>query len=407
MIERLGRKGEGVALVEDRSVFVPYALPGERVRAEHAGDRAFLGAVLEASPDRVAPPCPYFGRCGGCAIQHIAHQPYRAWKRGLVEAGLARAGLPRVVAPLIDAHGAGRRRLTLHVRNEGRGASAATRAGFMAARTHDLVDIESCPISVAALGRAPSIARALGAALRNGGKPLDAQFTATDGGLDVDLRGNGPPQEPERLALAALATSLDLARLTVHGAPLLERRTPAVRMGRADVVLNAGSFLQATASGEAALADLVREAIGPARKVADLFCGVGPFALRMAESAAVTAADSNASALEALIAATRRTQGLKPIVAERRDLFRQPMPAKALSAFDAVTFDPPRAGAEAQSREIARSAVPIVVAVSCDVQSFARDATILIAGGYRLERVTPVDQFLYSPHVELVGVFRR
>ncbi|HHY51025.1 MAG TPA: RNA methyltransferase, partial [Alphaproteobacteria bacterium] len=180
-----------------------------------------------------------------------------------------------------------------------------------------------------------------------------------------------------------------------------------VAMGRAIVAIPAGSFLQATAAAEATLAGLVLDAVGKARSVADLFSGVGPFALRLAETARVAAFDADRAAIAALATAVRHTQGLKPVTAAVRDLFRAPLLPAELEGIDAVVLDPPRAGAEAQSRELARARLPTVVAVSCDPRSFARDAAILLAGGYRLEAVTPVDQFAWSPHVEIVGVFRR
>src|SRR5690606_15744113 len=182
---------------------------------------------------------------------------------------------------------------------------------------------------------------------------------------------------------------------------------PAVQMGKATMELPIGSFLQATEAAEAELAALVLEGVGRARSVVDLFCGVGPFTLRLAEKARVLAADSDRGAIAALEQAVRHTRGLKPVTGLRRDLFRDPLAPAELDSHDAIVFDPPRAGAEAQAREIARSKVRTVVGVSCDPASFARDAAILAAGGYRLESVTPVDQFAWSAHVEVVGVFRR
>jgi 23S rRNA (uracil1939-C5)-methyltransferase len=168
-----------------------------------------------------------------------------------------------------------------------------------------------------------------------------------------------------------------------------------------------GSFLQATRKGEETLAALVLGALGKTKHCLDLFCGIGPFALRLAERAAVYAADSDAAALAALDAAARHAKGLKPIRTDKRDLFREPFTLAELRPYDAVVFDPPRAGAEAQSRHLAKSKIPLIVAVGCDPASFARDASILISGGYRLEKVTPVDQFAFTAHVEMVSVFRK
>jgi 23S rRNA (uracil1939-C5)-methyltransferase len=402
-IERLGARADGIAHVDGELVYVPYVLPGERVLVERDGARARLVEVEAPSPDRVEPFCPYFLACGGCLTQHISEPVYAAWKRGILVAALEKAGLTTAVDPLIDAHGAGRRRITLHARfREGK-----ARVGYMAARSHELVEIAFCPIAEPALKQAPGAARALAEALRGRGKPLDLQITATETGLDVDIRGHGEPSERERQKLIAVANEHDLARLSIHGERLIERRAPLLTMGRAAVALPPGAFLQATRAGEETLARLVLEGCAGAKRVADLFAGCGPFALRLAEAAEVHAVDADASSLAALDRAARATPGLRRITTEARDLFRRPLLAPELARFGAVALDPPRAGAEAQARQLAASAVTTVVSVSCDVGTFVRDAATLVRAGYRLERVTPVDQFKYSPHCEMVGVFRR
>jgi 23S rRNA (uracil1939-C5)-methyltransferase len=271
----------------------------------------------------------------------------------------------------------------------------------MRARSHDLLDIEGCPILVPALQKsAPGIARAMHAMVGDS----DVGFTATATGLDVTVR-NERKLTPHKLV--PLAQRLNLARLSLNGELVLQAQVPALRMGKALVELPSGSFLQATEAAEEALAQLVLAGLKGARNAADLFCGVGPLALRIADTARVLAADSDKPAIMALQRAVKHTMGLKPVTTLSRDLFRDPLAPAELAAFDAVVFDPPRAGAEAQARELARSKVRTVVAVSCEPKTFARDAAILIAGGYRLQSVTPVDQFAYSTHVEVVGVFRR
>lgn len=414
-IERLGARGDGVAQTARGPLFVAGALPGERVSAAiGAGDRARLVAIEQASAERIAPFCPHFGRCGGCSVQHLAPAPYADWKRGIVVAALAAARIPEadaLVAPLVDARGAGRRRMTLHARARQGGvaggvAGGGVAVGFMAARSHALVPIETCPAAEPGLDGAAPAAHALAALLAASGKPLDIQASASEAGLDIDIRGHGPVSGKQRTLLIAAAERLDLARLSWHGEVLVERRPPLVRMGRAAVVPPPGSFLQATGAGEAALAALVEAALEPARKgkrVADLFAGSGPFALRLAERIAVHAVESEAGALAALEKAARATPGLRPITTERRDLFRRPLLAPELAGFDAVVLDPPRAGAEAQVRRLAETPVAAIAYVSCDPATFARDAAILVAGGYTLARVTPVDQFAYTGHVELVG----
>ncbi len=409
-IEHLGRRGEGVAHHEGAPVYVPYGLPGETVLVERDGERGTILDLLAPRPDRVAPICPHYGTCGGCAVQTLPAPDYAAWKRDLVrtalaKAGLDAAGLDGTVAPTRDAHGLGRRRATFHARLEG--PRAPPRVGFMQARAHAIVDIDRCPVLAPAMAGALGAARRVAAILSSSAKPLDIVVTASDAGLDLDLRGLGPAGEAQRRALVAAAGALDLARLSNHGEVLIEARSPTLRMGRAALALPPGAFLQATAEGEEALASLVVAALGSAGRVADLFCGVGTFALRLAERAAVTAVDSEARALAALVRAAAGTAGLRQPRTEARDLFKRPLTAAELAGFDAVVFDPPRAGAAAQAAEIARSAVPRVVAVSCDPGTFARDAATLVAGGYRIEGVVPVDQFRYAAHVELVAVFAR
>jgi 23S rRNA (uracil1939-C5)-methyltransferase len=399
----LGHRGDGWAETADGSVFVPYTLPGEIVEAERVFDRGTLVRLVQPSPDRVEPICPHFGTCGGCALQHWRTEPYRAWKRELVARTLAQAGVTAEIAELIDAHGEGRRRVVLHAKRSGRKILVV---GYTGLRSHIVVPIDQCPILAPALQPAIGIAWKLVEPLAIAGKPIDLQFTVTDGGLDVDLRGTGPLRAATISTLAAIAREEKLARLTRHGELLAQLAEPSVKIGRARVVLPPGSFLQATAAAEAALASLVLDAVGEARAVADLFCGVGPFALRLAERARVQAFDANAGAIAALARAAA-TPGLKPIAAHARDLFRRPLVATELAEFDALVLDPPRQGAGAQARALAQSRLKGIVYVSCNPATFARDARSLIEGGFKLGRVVPVDQFRYSPHVELVGAFER
>jgi 23S rRNA (uracil1939-C5)-methyltransferase len=281
------------------------------------------------------------------------------------------------------------------------------RVGFMRVRSHEVIDIAECPVLAPSMIGTVKAARDLAAAVAGLGKPLDIVATSTNTGLDVELRGLGPIDELLRRRLIERAAGLDLARLSNHGEILVERRTPLVPIGRAQVVPQPGAFLQATVAGEDALAALVQEAVGDRKKVADLFCGIGTFSLRLAERATVHAADGEAAPVAALARAARETPGLRPVTTATRDLFRRPLSAAELTPFDAVVFDPPRAGAEAQARALATSKVPLVVAVSCNPATFARDVALLVAGGFRLDVVTPVDQFRYTPHVEIVGVLRR
>jgi 23S rRNA (uracil1939-C5)-methyltransferase len=317
---------------------------------------------------------------------------------------LRQAKLDCEVAPLVDAHGAGRRRITVHARL---GNHDVLKVGFAAAGSHDIVPIDRCPILDPALAGALEAAWALAEPLTKIGKPLDIQVTATRNGLDIDVRGSGPLPSAMITALSGISTQHRIARLTRHSELVLMRNAPEIAIGKAIVTLPPGSFLQATGAGEDMLASLVGQYAGKAKHVADLFCGVGPFALRLAEKARVSAFDSDAGAVGALQKAASATAGLKPVKAEARDLFRRPLMPPELRDYDAVVFDPPRQGAQAVATQLAASKVPVVVGVSCNSATFARDARILVDGGYAIEAVTPVDQFKYTPHVELVARFVR
>jgi 23S rRNA (uracil1939-C5)-methyltransferase len=281
------------------------------------------------------------------------------------------------------------------------------KAGFRAHRSHDLVAVDRCPVLAPALQTAPAVAAALARAV-GARKPLKVHVLASDSGLDCELIGVGDPELEARVKVAGVAEAFDLARVTASGELLIERRRPVLDAGGVAVTPPPGGFAQATAAGEAALAGLVLPALEGHAIVADLFCGWGTFALRLARQSKVLAIDSDTASVEALSAGLRTTQGLKPVVTRVRDLMRDPVTAAELKGVTGVVFDPPRAGASAQAEElVAADGVAAVAGVSCDAGTFARDAGILVNGGFRLDRVVPVDQFLYSSHVEMVGIFAR
>lgn len=407
IIDHVGHFGDGVAVSGGETLYVPYALGGETVDVLPSSghpDRRALAHVVTPSPQRIDPFCPHFGTCGGCAIQHWQDDAYRNWKRQLVIDTLAHAGIDCEVDELIDAHGTGRRRMTLHARQSQQGI---LRAGFAAAGRHEIIAIDHCPILDPAMHGAIEAANEIAELLRPVSKPLDIQITAADNGLDVDVRGSGPLGTALLTSLSKLAEKHNLARLTRHGELVIMRKPPVVPVGKAQVTLPPGSFMQPTALGEETLAALAFERCKGAKHIADLFCGFGPFAFRLAEKFKVSAFDSDAAAVTALQNAVKLTQGLKPIKAEARDLFRRPLMPQELRDYDCVVFDPPRQGAQAQSQQLAASKIALAVAVSCNPATFARDARILIDAGFKIDRVTPVDQFRHTPHVELVARFRR
>jgi len=376
------------------------ALPGEVLRSPGR-----VGLDLETtSPQRAAPICKYYGVCGGCATQHFSPDLYASWKRGLVVAALEKVGVAAQVGALVDAHGEGRRRATFHARFL---PNKRDEVGFMRARSHEIVEIDACPLFSPGLSGAIAAARALAGDLRGLEKPLDIQVTATLGGLDVDIRGTGALEGAELRKLAHTAQVHDLARVANHGRSVIERRPPEIAFGDARVIAPAGGFLQATVAAEEAMAALALAALKGSKKIADLFCGAGAFAFRLAPRHDVLALDSDAAAISAMTRARATAPEAQRVTAETRDLFHRPLRPEELEAFDAVLFDPPRAGALAQAKELARSKVPVAVAVSCNAESFSRDARALVDGGYNLESVTPLDQFRFSPHVEIVALFRR
>jgi len=403
-VEVMGAQGDGVAA----SLFAAGTLPGEEVLARIAGDRAEVVEILQASAERVAPPCPHFGACGGCALQHWASAPYLAWKSEEIRRALARMRIETDILGAFAAPPRSRRRLALHVRRQGRGAVI----GFKSRRSWTLAPIETCMIADPRLVAAfPALRRVAAPFLEHPKSAPTLHVTLALTGLDIDVTGverrGGGLSADARVAAAHEAAKADIARVTLAGEIIYQARPALVRLGAATVALPPGAFLQAVASAEEAMAAFIlREGAG-ARRIADLYCGVGAFSFPLAAVAPVRAADVSAPAIAALRAAAASAPGLHPIEAEARDLDRRPMLAQDLKRTDLAVFDPPRAGAAVQCAELARSGVARVIGVSCNLATFARDAGILTRGGFTLERVLPVDQFLWSPHIELVGLFSR
>ena len=404
-VDKIGAQGDGIA---QGHVYLPLTLPGEIVSAVVTGDRADVVEWRTSSSERIEPICPHFGDCGGCALQHWAPEPYLTWKRDQIVVALSREGIETEVLTPFAAPPHSRRRLALHARRE----AGKVRLGFKARRSWRLVDIEVCPISDPALERAlPALRRLAAPFLEHPKSAPTLHVTWTLSGLDVDVTGverrSGGLSADARTRAAKVAAEANMARVSLAGEVVYQAREAAVRLGPATVALPPGSFLQASPEAEVAMAEVVTAATAGAVRVADLFCGVGTFTFRLAQTASVYAADSSATAIAALKAAIGTAPGLKGIAPEARDLSRRPLLAMEMKKLDAVVFDPPRAGAAEQAGEIGRSKVACAVGVSCNPVTFARDARILVDAGFRLESVKPVDQFLWSPHIELVGVFGR
>jgi len=403
-IEAIGAQGDGLA----GALFAPLALPGERVRARVDHERAEVVELLEASPERVQAPCPHFGDCGGCSLQHWASAPYLAWKVEQIRLALARVRLEaEILAPFAAPPGS-RRRLALHARRAGRGAVL----GFKARRSWRLAEITSCAIADPRLAAAlPALRQLAEPFLEHPKSAPTLRVTQTLTGLDVDVTGverrGGGLSADARMRAAQAAEHADVARVTLAGEVVYQARPAVVRMGAATVALPPGAFLQAVPAAEAAMAAFAVDAAAGARRIADLYCGVGAFTFPLASIAPVVAADVSGASIAALTSAVATAPGLKAVTAQARDLDRRPFLAEELKTVDVALFDPPRAGAQVQSAELARSRVARVIAVSCNPATFARDARILADGGFRLERVLPVDQFLWSAHIELASLFTR
>lgn len=402
-ITRVGAQGDGVAETEEGNIFVPFTLAGERIRASVDGTAGHLVEVLTSSGDRVVPPCRHFTVCGGCALQHMAKPVYLAWKKEQVSAAFRARGIDAPLNDVVACRGA-RRRAVLSARGIGTGVIL----GFHKSGSHDLVDLDECSVLRPEIVSAFPALRELVAPVLSRRGETRVIATWTMGGLDVAMEDVAAKLTPElRAAIAKVASAARIARVSINGDPVYEGLTPSLRFGRAEAVPPPGGFLQAVAEMEDVLAQLIGDAVGKSKAVADLFCGVGAFTYRLAERAKIFAADSDRRAIAALNTGLKKATGLKPVEACVRDLFREPLSATELRDFDCVVFDPPRAGADAQARMLAKSKVKTLVAVSCNPATLARDARTLIDGGYRLESVTPVDQFLYSAHIEAVAIFRR
>ncbi len=408
-IARVAGQGDGVAETADGPVFAPLTLPGETVRGEVVDGRMEVPEILSASPDRVAPVSPHYGDCGGCSLQHWASGPYLDWKRDQVVSVLARAGIQTEVEATVAVPAGTRRRLALHARRRDDGRVVL---GFKARKSWRLVEVSVCPVADPRLVAAfPALAKVAAAFLEHPKSAPTLHVTWTLDGLDVDVTGverrTGGLSADRRMQAIRAAREADIARLSLAGEVLMMERQPRIVFGLATVPLPPGGFLQAVPEAEAAMTSRAVAAVTGAKKIADLFCGAGTFTFPLATVASVMAADASVAGIVALRAGIGSAKGMKTISAEARDLFRRPLTPFDLKGCDAIVFDPPRAGAIDQTAQIAGTKAGVVVGVSCNPTTFARDARVLIDAGFRLETVTPVDQFLWSAHIELVGVFKR
>lgn len=399
-IERLGHQGDGIA---EGPVYAPRTLPGEVVSGVLDGSQLTDIRISEPSDSRVKPICRHYKSCGGCQLQHASDSFVSAWKTDLARKALAAHGIEAAFRPIATSPPRSRRRAVLAARRTKSGAMC----GFHGRASGVITEIPDCQLLSPEIMEGLSVAPALAALGGSRKGVLAVTLTASENGLDVAVSGGKPADGALELKLAQLADGHGLARLAWEGEVIATRMPPYQSFGAARVVPPPGAFLQATAHGEATLSNAVKEAVAGANRVADLFAGCGTFSLPMAEQAQVHAVEGEASMIRALDQGWRGTQGLKRVTAEARDLFRRPLLPDELNRFDAVVLDPPRAGAEAQAAEVARSKVEKLAYVSCNPVSFARDAAVLVGAGFALDWVQVVDQFRWSVHTELAACFSR
>ncbi len=395
-ITRITAAGEGMA--EDAGPF-PRVLPGEEVTLGPDG----AARIVTPSAHRVKPPCRHFKSCGGCAMQHANDAFVAEWKTNIIRTGLAARGIKTEIRPILTSPPQSRRRATLH----GKRTKSGAMVGFHARASDVLIEVPDCQLLDPTIMAAIPALEELTVIAASRKAPLELVINLSDNGIDLDMRGCKPVEPQASLQAAALADRVGFARLAWDGEVIGLRAPPAQQFGPASVTPPPGAFLQATAHGQAVLTACVAEALGDAKQVVDLFAGCGTFALPAAQTTEVWALEGEADLIHALDQGWRQAQGLKKVTAEARDLFRRPVLPSELRKTDAAIIDPPRAGAEAQSIELAASGVARIAAVSCNPVTFARDAEIFISGGYSLDWVQPVDQFRWSTHVELAAQFTR
>ncbi len=401
-VARLGHLGDGIAVTDAGQIFVPGALPGEVVDGTLQDDRLTDTRIVTPSTVRVRPPCMHARSCGGCQLQHASDAFVADWKVQVVQSALAGQGLTAPFRPIITSPPSTRRRATLAARRTKSGALL----GFHARASDTLVAVPGCkllhPDLIAALPGLEALVRI------GGSRSAEVALTVTrsKAGVDVAVSGGKPLDGALRLDLARIIEAHKFSRLTWADETVALRDQPVQRFGTATVVPPPGAFLQATEAGELALLSAVRAALGPQKRVIDLFAGLGTFALPLAQENEVHAVEGDAAMTAALDKSLRQTENLRRLTVETRDLFRRPLEPDEFKGVTGVVIDPPRAGAEAQTDRLARAGVPVIAAVSCNPVTFARDTRILLQAGYRLDWVQVVDQFRWSTHVELVGCFR-
>ena len=402
LIDKVGSLGDGMGQLNGQTVFVPDTLSGELVRASGEPPRMVLENILEESNNRIAPLCKHFGICGGCALQHMSDAAVLEWKRAEVKLAFSRTHIETKVEPCISSAAHSRRRVTFSALRTG----GLVLLGFHRREGSEVLDIEHCPILMEKIESKFDQFRNVATTLIRGDEEIQIAVNACDNGLDLNLLLDQDPSEDMMAAFVRAFAKTQFLRAAINGDVVVEKEKPFVSFGNARVIPPPGGFLQAVKDAETAMAAIVCGHLKNRKRVVDLFSGCGTFSLRLAENSRVHAVETQSDALSALMAASE-TDGLKSITSETRDLEELPLMASELKSFDGLCIDPPRAGAEPQIMEIAKASIRAIAYVSCNPTTLARDAAVLIKGGYILEKVTPIDQFVFSPHVEVVALFSK
>ncbi len=409
-IDHIGARGDGVA---NGPIYVPFSVDGDDIDIKVQGQKGRIKHIHKPSPDRIAPKCKHFGRCGGCSLQHVSEDYYGQWKQKQIRLALSHRGFEDVTIldPKVSTLGS-RRRARLSVLGRGKGIAVV---GFTERASHNIIDITECPVLAPEITAFIAPLREFLGRQMELRKKMAVQINLAENGLDIILEGPGEPNLDLRMDIAAFAEAQDVARICWQDSKLknpyheilCERRKPYVTFDRRQVFIPPGSFLQATKSGEAALTCFMKHALGDADKIVDIFAGCGTFTVALIGNHAVHAVEGDQDMVDALKNSAHQMGIIRALTTEVRDLFLRPLLPHELKNYDAVVIDPPRAGARDQIEEIAKSDIKNIVMISCNPATFARDARTLVDGGFIMGDILPVDQFLYSPHLEVIAGFRR
>ena len=403
IINQLGAKGEGIVRQDTSEIYVPFALPGETIEGDIDQGRIEKPKIITPSDLRIKPVCKHFKTCGGCRLQHFNSGALANWKASLVTDALGKFDVSTEVRPTLTSPANSRRRATL----SGRRSKSGTVIGFHGFASDQIVDIQECPILDQRILDAWPVYEFLVSkgASRKGAVKLS--ITVSDTGLDVSVTDAKSLLIQENQEISMYCQNKHIARLVWNGEMIFQSDPPSITLGGVRLRLIEGGFLQATEFGQNALLDAVTKIVDHKKSTVDLFSGMGTFSLPLAKMRSVHAVEFGKEMLQALQEAAHQAPNLHSVTTEHRDLFRRPLMPDELAKFECVVIDPPRAGALAQCQELAKSDVGTIAFVSCNPATFACDARVLVDAGFSLNWVLPIDQFLWSPHVELVAEFTR